>query len=94
MGMTGSGKSSVSIFALASIQEHSLDKQFIQLVTGDPRINIGHGVRSETSEIGVYDWTAPDGRVFALVDSPGFDDSNGKTDTDVLDQIAGFLKET
>jgi predicted GTPase len=94
MGMTGSGKSSVRIFALVSIHECSRDKQFIKLITEDSGIKIGHGVRSETSEIGVYDWTAPDGRVFALVDTPGFDDSNGKSDSDVLDQIAGFLMET
>jgi predicted GTPase len=93
MGMTGSGKSSVSIFALTCI-ECSRDKQFIKRITEDPGIKIGHGVRSETSDIGVYDWTAPDGRVFALVDTPGFDDSNGKSDSDVLDQIAGFLMET
>jgi predicted GTPase len=94
MGMTGSGKSSVRIFALVSIQECSLEKQFIRLITGDEGIKIGHGVASQTSEIGVHYWTAPDGRRCALVDTPGFDDSNGMTDTKVLDKIAGYLKGT
>jgi predicted GTPase len=94
MGMTGSGKSSVRIFALLSIQERSLDKQFIQLITGDKGIKIGHGVGSQTTEIGLYYWTARDGRLCALVDTPGFDDSNGMTDTEVLDKIASFLKGT
>ena len=92
--MTGSGKSSVRIFALVSIRERSLHKQFIRLITGDKEVKIGHGVSSETSDIGVHFWTAPDGRLCALVDSPGFDDSNGLTDTDVLDKIASFLQIT
>jgi hypothetical protein len=79
---------------LVSTRDRSLDKQFIKLVTEDSGIKIGHGVESETSDIGVHNWTAPDDRVFALVDTPGFDDSNGKTDANVLDQIASFLKET
>jgi hypothetical protein len=79
---------------LVSIQERSLDRQFIKLITKDPSIIIGHGVRSETTEIRAHYWTAPDGRLFAFVDSPGFDDSKGKTNSDVLDQIASFLKET
>jgi hypothetical protein len=76
-----------------SIQERSFDKQFIKLITGDEGIKIG-GVASQTSEIGVHYWTAPDRRLCALVDTPGFDDSNGMTDTDVLDKIASFLKAT
>jgi hypothetical protein len=94
MGMTGSGKSSVRIFALVSIQERSLEKQFIRLITGDNGIKIGHGVASQTSGIGVHYATAPDGRLCALVDTPGFDDSNGMSDAQVLDKIASFLKGT
>ncbi|KAI0292815.1 hypothetical protein BC826DRAFT_1105405 [Russula brevipes] len=78
MGMTGSGKSS-----------------FIKHITGDEEIEIGHGVSSESqiSEIGVHYWSAPDGRRVALVDTPGFDDSNGLSDSDVLDEIASYLKD-
>jgi predicted GTPase len=94
MGMTGSGKSSVRIFTLVSLQERSLDKQFIRLINGDERIEIGYGVASQTTEIGVHYWTAPDGRLCALVDTPGFDDSNGMADATVLDRIASFLRET
>ena len=94
MGMTGSGKSSVRIFLLVSIHERSHYKQFIKLITGDEEVKIGHGDSSETSEISIHYWTAPDGRLCALVDTPGFDDSNGMTDTDVLDTIASFLQET
>jgi hypothetical protein len=72
----------------------SLDKQFIRLITGDESIKIGHGVASQTSDIGMHYWTAPDGRLCALVDTPGFDDSNGTTHTDVMDKISSFLKGT
>jgi hypothetical protein len=70
------------------------DKQFIRLITGDERIKIGHGVASQTSDIGVHYWTAPDGRICAFVDTPGFDDSNGMADIEVLDKIASFFKRT
>jgi predicted GTPase len=79
---------------LVSIQECSLDKQFIKLITGDEGVKIGHGVSSETSEIGVHSWKARDGRLCTLVDTPGFDDSNGMTDSEVLDKIASFLQGT
>jgi predicted GTPase len=95
MGMTGSGKSSVKYpHLLALIQHRSLDKQFIKLITDDEGIKIGHGVASQTSDIGVHYWTARDGRLCALIDTPGFDDSNGMTDTEVLDKIASLLKVT
>ncbi|KAI0292778.1 P-loop containing nucleoside triphosphate hydrolase protein [Russula brevipes] len=67
---------------------------FIKLLTGDEEIEIGHGVSSQTSKIGVHCFSASDGRRVALVDTPGFDDSNGMTDSDVLDEIASFLKDT
>jgi hypothetical protein len=95
MGMTGSGKSSVRIFAfLYHDRRCSPYKQFIKLLTGDEGIQIGHGVSSQTSEIGVQCFSTPGGRRVALVDTPGFDDSNGMTDGDVLDEIASFLKGT
>jgi predicted GTPase len=93
MGMTGAGKSSVRISAFTyHHRRHSLHKQFIQLLTGDKGIKLGHGVGSQTTEIGVYTYSAPDGRRVALVDTPGFDDSNGRTDSDILDEIASYLQ--
>jgi predicted GTPase len=93
MGMTGTGKSSVRISAFAyHHRRRSLHKQFIKLITGDQGIKIGHGVSSQTAEIGVYSYSTPDGRRVTLVDTPGFDDSNGKTDGEVLGGIANFLK--
>jgi predicted GTPase len=93
MGMTGAGKSSVGISAFAyHHRRRSLPKQFIKLITGDEGIKIGHGVGSQTTEIGVYSYSARDGRRVALVDTPGFDDSNERTDGDILDEIASYLK--
>jgi predicted GTPase len=98
MGMTGSGKSSVRISAFVCIHTTntrcSLHKQFIKHITGDEGIKIASNLSSQTPEINVHYWSAPDGRRVALVDTPGFDDSNGLglSDSDVLDAIASYLK--
>ena len=42
MGITGSGKSFLRMFALVSTQERSRNEQFIKLITGDKGIKIGH----------------------------------------------------
>ncbi|KAF8153679.1 P-loop containing nucleoside triphosphate hydrolase protein, partial [Mycena galopus ATCC 62051] len=66
---------------------------FIQRLTGDKSIGIGHSVESATSEIGHYNYFSEDGRSVTFVDSPGFDDSRpGVTDTDILRKIAAFLQ--
>ncbi|KAF8130060.1 P-loop containing nucleoside triphosphate hydrolase protein, partial [Mycena galopus ATCC 62051] len=67
---------------------------FIQRLTGDKSIEIGHTVESATSEIGRYNYFYEDGRSVTFVDSPGFDDSReGVTDTDVPRKIAAFLEQ-
>ncbi|KAF8153675.1 P-loop containing nucleoside triphosphate hydrolase protein [Mycena galopus ATCC 62051] len=67
---------------------------FIQRLTGDKSIEIGHSVESATSEIGHYNYFYEDGRSVTFADSPGFDDSReGVTDTDVLRKIAAFLEQ-
>ncbi|KAF8153686.1 P-loop containing nucleoside triphosphate hydrolase protein, partial [Mycena galopus ATCC 62051] len=66
---------------------------FIERLTGDKSIHIGHGVESASSEIGRYNYFCEDGRCVTFVDFPGFDDSRrGVTDTDILRKIAAFLE--
>lgn len=65
---------------------------FIQRLTGDQSIEIGHGVETVTSEIKQYNYDVG-GRWVTFVDFPAFDDSReGATDTDILQKIAAFLE--
>ncbi|KAF8345737.1 P-loop containing nucleoside triphosphate hydrolase protein [Amanita rubescens] len=65
---------------------------FIQLITGDKNVRIGHGIDSVTSEVDRFRYFERDGRCVTFVDTPGFDDSReGVTDTDILQKIASFL---
>lgn len=68
--------------------------QFINLLTGDSKIIIGHNPDSETIDIEtacyVDDKT---GLSVTLIDTPGFDDSReGISDVDILGKIAYFLQ--
>jgi len=75
MGMTGTGKST-----------------FIHLLTGDDRIHIGHTLSSDTSTIQTAQYVdKKTGRTVILIDTPGFDDSRGVTDTDILKMISRML---
>lgn len=66
---------------------------FIKLLTKDERIRVGHKIESETMDLKTASCSLS-GRVFTLVDTPGFDDSrDGMTDTDILGKIANFLQE-
>jgi predicted GTPase len=53
-------------------------------------LKVGDELESCTSEIQVSEEFVLDGRRVALVDTPGFDDTN-TSDTDVLKAIAAFL---
>lgn len=56
------------------------------------KVKVGHGLKSETSEVQPVCWVTEDGTRVKLVDTPGFDDSrDGVTDADVLKVIATFL---
>ncbi|KIM43894.1 hypothetical protein M413DRAFT_68097, partial [Hebeloma cylindrosporum] len=66
---------------------------FINLLTNDDNIRIGHDLESQTFDITTSRYVE-DGVSVTLVDTPGFDDSReGITDTDILGKIADFLQE-
>ncbi|KAF2670963.1 P-loop containing nucleoside triphosphate hydrolase protein [Microthyrium microscopicum] len=61
---------------------------FISLLVED-KIEIGHGLQSCTSAVGVYYFVHRGTRVF-LVDTPGFDDTN-RSDSEILKDVAFWL---
>ncbi|KAG6370908.1 hypothetical protein JVT61DRAFT_10932 [Boletus reticuloceps] len=67
---------------------------FINLLTNDKRIHIGHAPESETSDIQTARYVdEKTGISVTLIDTPGFDDSReGVTDTDILEKIVRFLE--
>ncbi|KAH7303683.1 hypothetical protein B0I35DRAFT_323830, partial [Stachybotrys elegans] len=62
---------------------------FIARVTGRGDAVVGHGLRSETSEVTPHSVTIGSRRI-TLIDTPGFDDTV-MNDMDVLDQIGDWL---
>jgi hypothetical protein len=89
------GKSTVSKGSNSGIQRIKLSPscQFINLLTKDENIRIGHDLDSQTVDITTSRYKQ-DGISVTLVDTPGFDDSReGITDTDILGKIANFLQE-
>ena len=68
--------------------------QFINLLTNDKKIRIGHNQESETFDILTANYTdQATGRSVMLIDTPGFDDSReGVTDTDILQKIVEYLE--
>ncbi|KAG9311258.1 P-loop containing nucleoside triphosphate hydrolase protein [Chiua virens] len=65
---------------------------FINFLTNDDRIKIGHRPESQTSDIQTAEYREQ-GRRIILVDVPGFDDSRDDvTDTDILEKIVRFLE--
>jgi hypothetical protein len=74
------------------LNTHNL--QFIQTLTGDQNIRIGHGQESQTDQVetSVYFDSISNCSV-VLVDTPGFDDSrHGISGTDILQRIVYFLQ--
>ena len=69
--------------------------QFIQTLTGDKNIHIGHGQDSQTDQVQLSTYhDFRNNRYVTLVDTPGFDDSrDGVTDTDILNRIVNFLQQ-
>lgn len=69
--------------------------QFINLLTKDDNIRVGHDLESQTTNISTSVWhDEKSGLSVTLVDTPGFDDSRSDiTDTDILQKIADFLQE-
>ncbi|KAN0097943.1 hypothetical protein V8E55_002389, partial [Tylopilus felleus] len=77
-------------------QSHGRNRHwyFINLLTNDERIHIGHDPESETFNIQTAHYVDEmTGRSVMLIDTPGFDDSReGVTDTDILEKIVRFLE--
>lgn len=73
---------------------HVCGIQFINLLTNDDKIRIGHNQQSETFGIQTAQYIDPKtGHSVTLIDTPGFDDSReGVTDTDILEKIVQFLE--
>ena len=65
--------------------------QFVNQLTTSS-LPVGDDLESCTSEIQVSEEFVLNGRRVALIDTPGFDDTN-KNDTEVLRSIAKFLGE-
>ncbi|KAG9311349.1 P-loop containing nucleoside triphosphate hydrolase protein [Chiua virens] len=70
--------------------------QFIHLLTNDDKIQIGHTLKSRTSNLQTARYTdVKTGYGVMLIDTPGFDNLEGEiTDTDILEKIAAFLTPT
>ncbi|KAK5172504.1 uncharacterized protein LTR77_002624 [Saxophila tyrrhenica] len=54
-------------------------------------LNVGHDLNSCTSKVEIVPCFMPDGRKIFLVDTPGFNDSHLRSDTDILREIADWL---
>jgi GTP-binding protein EngB required for normal cell division len=81
LGQTSAGKSS-----FINLLIHRGD-----LRAGAPRTaEVGHSLRSCTSNVNEYSCAADDGRRFNLIDTPGFDDTT-RSDAEVLTTIATYL---
>ena len=67
--------------------------QFINLLTNDDNIHIGHNQQSETFGVQTTHYIdRTNGSSVMLIDTPGFDDSREcVTDTDLLEKIVRFL---
>jgi len=71
MGPTGIGKSSVRICAFVYRNRRcSLYKQFIDRLTGDKGIKVGHGLGSQKPKIGVRASLGPTAAVLHFGDTP------------------------
>ncbi|KAG9251957.1 uncharacterized protein F5Z01DRAFT_727803 [Emericellopsis atlantica] len=56
-----------------------------------PDAKVGYSLASCTSEVGIYDITVDQHRMY-LIDTPGFDDTN-RSDTDILREVADWLNK-
>ncbi|KAI0292813.1 hypothetical protein BC826DRAFT_1186398 [Russula brevipes] len=67
---------------------------FIDRLTGDKGIKVGHGLGPQKPKIGIRCFSALNGRRVALGDTPSSEDSSGMTNSNVLDEIASSLKDS
>jgi len=79
MGMTGSGKSTVSLVIVVSPFTKPFN-QFLNLIIGDNQFKVGHGLISETADIQEFQFPYQDEagneRLLCLIDTPGFGDTS------------------
>jgi len=79
MGMTGSGKSTVSLVIVVSPFTKPFN-QFLNLIIGDNQFKVGHGLVSETADIQEFQFPYQDeagnDRLLCLIDTPGFGDTS------------------
>ena len=66
--------------------------KIISAVVGKEVTDVGYGLESQTSDIKEYDFLMKNGLHVTLVDTPGFNDSGGKSDAVILKEIGAFLK--
>ena len=93
MGVTGSGKSTVSNIRLATTTRNSrCYLQFINRASGS-NLKVGKALNSCTAEVALADVFTLDERRVILIDTPGFDDTS-RSDTDILRMIAAYLATT
>ncbi|KAH7102377.1 hypothetical protein BKA62DRAFT_112959 [Auriculariales sp. MPI-PUGE-AT-0066] len=64
---------------------------FINHATGNGNQAVGHTLASETSHVTLIDCTVR-GKVCALIDCPGFDDTSGRADVSILEELAGYIR--
>ncbi|KAL7936398.1 hypothetical protein V8C35DRAFT_232897 [Trichoderma chlorosporum] len=62
---------------------------FISLLT-DQAVQVGHDLKSCTTEVGAYSFRYNDQQIVYVVDTPGFDDTS-RPDSEILQEIAFFL---
>jgi hypothetical protein len=89
MGMTGSGKTSVSVNHILLIPCSPVCVQFINQASGSSLV-IGRGLESCTAEIQLGKPFVLDGQTVTLIDSSGFDDTN-RSEAEILREVTGFL---
>jgi predicted GTPase len=92
MGMTGSGKSTVSLLISAAISglpccfvlaALAPVRQFINRASQSDNVRVGHSIQSCTDAVERADPFQLDGRRIFLFDTPGFDDTD-KTESEIL----------
>ncbi|KAL7907856.1 P-loop containing nucleoside triphosphate hydrolase protein [Trichoderma velutinum] len=62
---------------------------FVSLLT-DQEVEIGHDLKSCTTEVGAYSFRYNEQQTIHVIDTPGFDDTN-RPDSEILQEIALFL---
>ncbi|KAH7102379.1 P-loop containing nucleoside triphosphate hydrolase protein [Auriculariales sp. MPI-PUGE-AT-0066] len=63
---------------------------FINHATGNGNQAVGHTLASETSHVTLIDCTVR-GKVCALIDCPGFDDTGDRSDVSIFNELAGYI---